>query len=213
MGICQSKNNNNLRREPLRDENSPITQGNNSQREPLQNENLPITRSENLSTAQILSSIRTEVPAFAPFQGRMEARLIGISDGDTISAIVLLYGQPTMIKIRVSGIDTPEKKGETAKYGIMATEESFKFFGVSNVYEPNSKYQTARTRKRFLEETNCIIELEFNKIEKLSDGEKFGRELAKVYYKGKSLGDYLIGKGLAKEYKGGKKNQDEWIEK
>lgn len=155
--------------------------------------------------------IKSEVPVFAPLQGKIQARLCGIVDGDTLIAIILADNEPRMIKIRVSGIDTPEKIGATKNSGIDATKSAYEFFDIMNIYDPRVKRQTVNSRKRFLTETNVLIELEFNKIKNFSDQEKFGRYLAKVYFNGKSLGDHLIAKGLAKEYQGGTKNQEEWM--
>lgn len=57
---------------------------------------------------------------------------------------------------------------------------------------------------------NIIFELDYLEIKTLSGGEKFGRMLANVTYKGRSLAECHILSGNANQYDGGKKDQNKW---
>jgi endonuclease YncB( thermonuclease family) len=153
-----------------------------------------------------------EIPPFAPLRGRKTALLNGIVDGDTLTAIIIYNGNPEMIKIRISGIDTPESKGETSEAGKMATKKVYEFFNIMNIYSKRTKLQCKKSRVDFIGE-KVIFDIIFDEIKTLSGNEKFGRHLAKIYFKGESLGNFLIKSGYANPYNGGTKDQEKWKNK
>jgi len=148
--------------------------------------------------------------------GYYAAKLYGITDGDTIHAMVIFMGQPRHVKIRLAGIDTPEKNNESTKImGEKATEEVYKFFGAYNLLE---EYQNMKNKKSTcirMSETwykkfsaaNIMFTLNFQISKTISDGDARGRMLAKVIFNGKDLSDHLVDVKLANKYFGGTKNQ------
>nr|WP_221301788.1 thermonuclease family protein [Zhongshania antarctica] len=106
-----------------------------------------------------------------------------IYDGDTFRATINdwppIIGKN--IPIRVNGIDTPEMRGgcrEEIEQARKAKQEAVAMIRAAKVVE-------LRNINR----------------------DKYFRIVADVYLDGKSLGDSLIGKGLAKTYDGGKKEK------
>jgi endonuclease YncB( thermonuclease family) len=139
-------------------------------------------------------------------QGRYVARLSDLYDGDTMTVVLSHDGGKTLesLVVRVMGMDCPELKGITKEAGIAAKHEALRFLGASGAIGLPAR---AKTRKWF-NDNPTMIEIEFVPIK-----EKWGRYLANVCNsKGEKLGDHLIGKGLAKAYDGGKKDQQEWEE-
>ena len=160
------------------------------------------------SDVDILKSI-SDYSVFAPLQGRKNARLLGIIDGDTLSALVVYEKKPVMITVRVSGIDTPEKKGPTREEGLEATKKVYEFFDIMDLYEKKTERQCPRSRENFLSR-EILFELVFDEMKKSSDFEKYGRYLAKVVFQSKDLSTYMIECGKANPYSGGTKDQKKW---
>lgn len=116
-------------------------------------------------------------------------RLIRVIDGDTIEVDIdlgfnVLLGQR---KLRLAELDTPEIKTEEGKYAKQVTTDWLK--------------ENTIFKKQLTESINYVT------FETLSDKpDKYGRILAKVYGKdGTTLNQYLVDKGIAKFYDGGKK--------
>jgi endonuclease YncB( thermonuclease family) len=117
--------------------------------------------------------------------GRYEWPVLGVVDGDTLK--VHLPGLPMElqpVKVRVRGIDTPELKGKCASEKKMAQAAS-SFTG--------RLVDAARVAGR---------PIYFSRI----DWDKYGGRIdADVAIDGRSLGDMLVGAGLARRYDGGKR--------
>ena len=116
-------------------------------------------------------------------------RLIRVVDGDTIEVDIdlgfnVLLGQR---KLRLAELDTPEIKTEEGKYAKQVTTDWLK--------------ENTILKKQLTEFITYVT------FETLSDKpDKYGRILAKVYGKdGTTLNQYLVDKGIAKFYDGGKK--------
>jgi len=161
----------------------------------------PLISPPNLKTINM-----DEVPKRATLQGKCVARLQDLYDGDTMTVVVAL--DPTKpdkfesLIIRVMGMDCPELKGDTKEAGTAAKHEALRFLGAEGVIGLPAR---AKTRDWF-NRNPVMIGLEFVPIK-----EKWGRYLAYVSNKkGEKLGEYLIARGLAKPYDGGKKDQEEW---
>jgi endonuclease YncB( thermonuclease family) len=106
-----------------------------------------------------------------------------IYDGDTFRATINDW--PSIIgkniPIRVNGIDTPEMRGECRE-------------------------EIEQARKAKQEAVAMIRAAKVVELRNIQRG-KYFRIVADVYLDGKSLGDSLIGKGLAKSYDGGTKGK------
>lgn len=163
----------------------------------------------NLTEKEILL-LDSEYSIFDPFNGEeKDAKLLGIVDGDTLNAAIIFNNKQIMIRVRISGIDTPETKGDTEEFGIKAKKAVYDFFGLSDFYDPKVKRLSEKTREKF-EAKKILFKLKFNKINKQGDCEKFGRHLASATYKNRSLSEYLIDMELANAYNGGTKDQLKW---
>jgi endonuclease YncB( thermonuclease family) len=139
-------------------------------------------------------------------QGRYKARVKDIYDGDTMTVVISHDGKTLeSLVIRVYGSDCPELKGATKKAGQEAKDEALRFIGASGAIGLPLRGKT----RDWFNKNPVFITVEFVAVK-----EKFGRYLAKVYDSdGKNeLAKHLIGKGLAKAYDGGTKDQDEWAE-
>ena len=106
---------------------------------------------------------------------------MSVYDGDTFTAAITTY--PAIvgdkIDIRVSGIDTPEIKGESESERTLA--------------------QKAKAETNNMLTSGKIVELRNMRRD------KYFRILAEVYIDGESLSQTLINKGLAVPYEGGTK--------
>lgn len=166
-----------------------------------------------ISKSEFLRKVDYSIP-FRQFQGHDEAKLTAIVDGDTLRCIVIREEHDKMIpyeiNVRVLGCDTPEKVGDTKDAGIEATKKTYEFFGISDeIFAKRPMRSTEKFRKTIMD-LGIIFELDYLEINKLSDGEKFGRMLANVTYKGRSLAECHISSGDANQYDGGKKDQSKW---
>jgi endonuclease YncB( thermonuclease family) len=112
-------------------------------------------------------------------------QVMSVVDGDTLSVDGSKdFALP--IKVRVKGIDTPEK-GSLAKCQ-----------GEKNL----ANRATQQTLMYIQKAKKAGYQISFENIEWDKYG---GRVLADVYLAGDSLGDLLVRDGLAKKYTGGKK--------
>lgn len=116
-------------------------------------------------------------------------RLIRVIDGDTIEVDIdlgfnVLLGQR---KLRLAELDTPEIK---TPEGVIAKQITTDWLKENTI-----------SKKQLTESITYVT------FETLSDKpDKYGRILARVYGKdGTSLNQYLVDKGVAKFYDGGKK--------
>jgi endonuclease YncB( thermonuclease family) len=92
-------------------------------------------------TALIMASVLIPIAIFA---GSITGKVIGISDGDTITVLDESSGKPVPTKIRLSEIDTPESKqafGSKAKQAL-----SEKIFGKVVKVEYRSKDRYGRVK-------------------------------------------------------------------
>ena len=105
-------------------------------------------------------------------------KVVSVYDGDTFTVAINTY--PAIvgekISVRVSGIDTPEIRGKSAKEKALA--------------------QKAKAEAKNMLTSGKIVEL------KNMRRDKYFRILAEVYVDGKSLSQRLINKGLAVPYAG-----------
>lgn len=180
-------------------------------------EKIVFTEHRKMTKAEFLRSVDYYIP-YRQFQGHDEARLTAIVDGDTLRCIVIKEEGDKMIpyeiNVRVLGCDTPEKVGDTKEAGIEATRKTYEFFGIGD--EIFAKRPPMRSTERFrktIMDLNIIFDLDYLEIKTLSDGEKFGRMLANVTYKGQSLAKCHISSGNAYEYHGDTKDQSKYVKK
>lgn len=109
-------------------------------------------------------------------------RVVGVVDGDTLRAEMVGAPRPlNRVSIRISGIDTPEIKGQCG-----------------------SEKEKARAAKSFLiQKLSSTRAVTFGAM----DWDKYGgRILADVYFDGMSVSEIMIKNDLAVPYAGGKKS-------
>ena len=132
-------------------------------------------RLAHLAATGLLLAVAT-ANAYGPY----DAQLVRVVDGDTIDLGVELWpGLVQRVKIRLAGINTPEKRTrllceKTA--GIAAT----KF-------------------------TQVFVESGSITVDGVRNGKFAGRVLGNVFVDGKSLADALLAAGHARVYNGGKR--------
>jgi|PlaIllAssembly_1097288.scaffolds.fasta_scaffold00001_23 endonuclease YncB( thermonuclease family) len=111
-----------------------------------------------------------------------EIKVVGVIDGDTLRAEMAGMPSPlNRVSIRISGIDTPEMKGQC-----------------------DSEKEKARAAKNFLsKKLSSTRAVTFGAL----DWDKYGgRILAEVYFDGQDVGQMMIDSGYATPFRGGKKN-------
>lgn len=125
----------------------------------------------------------TEEPT-VPCKGkRMYARVLRVVDGDTYDCIFYNGLARMRMKIRVYGLDTPEKRSR---------DEQEKKAG-----EEATKYAESYIKRHANIVEICI-----------RDWDKYGgRMVADVWVGGKLIADHLIEKGLGRKYMGGAKEK------
>lgn len=115
--------------------------------------------------------------------GPYRAVVVRVLDGDTVEVDVFLWpGLAQRIKLRLAGVNTPEKRGR----------------GVSLCEKVAAKRATEFTR-RFLKRALQVI------VSGVKLGKFAGRVLGKISVNGKDLGDALMAAGLARPYSGGRR--------
>ncbi len=134
----------------------------------------------------ILVACSTSVArAHVDTDNRYEWSILDVIDGDTLK--IFLPGLPPELqplKVRVRGIDTPELHGKCAAEKAAARKAS------------------AFTRHLVDAAKAAEKPIYFSKI----DWDKYGGRIdADVVIDGRSLADMLVGAGLARRYKGGKR--------
>jgi len=118
------------------------------------------------------------------FRGmRMMCKVVSVYDGDTIKVVFPLMGRLYKWNCRVDGVDTPELRTRCA------LEKEFGYF------------VRDKLREKIL---NKVIYIECGKFD------KYGRLLITPYCKGVNVSEWLIKKGYAFQYGGGKKQS--WSE-
>jgi micrococcal nuclease len=105
-----------------------------------------------------------------------EGKVIKVYDGDTITIGAILYDVAYRFSVRLNGIDTPEMHGPDKERAVLARDDLSKFI--------------------------------MNKMVRLENvgTEKYGRILADVYLDQVHINQWMLDRGHAKEYHGGKKN-------
>lgn len=135
--------------------------------------------------ALITCLLATATPAAEQF-GPYKATLVRVVDGDTIDFDIKLWPRLTQrARIRVNGINTPEKRTRVIcekTAGIAATEFT----------------------QAFLDSAARIT------ITDVQDGKYAGRQLGNVYADGNSLSEALLNAGHARPYNGGSRSA--WCE-
>lgn len=117
-----------------------------------------------------------------------ECKVIKVYDGDTITVAAFLKGDPECYKfqVRLNGIDSPEMRG---------------------LNENEKKHAIVSRDALSGEILDQIVTLD------VKGNEKYGRVLADVIHNGTNMNDWMIQKGYAVKYDGGKKVRDtKWDE-
>lgn len=109
--------------------------------------------------------------------------ILKVVDGDTVDVLIDLgFGLMKKERVRVAGVDTPEKRTKDAReksLGLDASQFTFEWFS---------------------QDGEVIV--------KTSKEGKYGRMLGWFYRDGECLNTRLIKEGWAFAYEGGRKNQD-----
>ena len=153
------------------------------------------------------------------------ARVVSLHDGDTLTAVVPLFGRHVKVHVRVAGIDTCEMNATddaNRRLAFLARDRMLQLVlgddHAAILLSPPPPPETTRPpggRGRRPPSDKA-------RIDALLDGgvymvrlrcgrfEKYGRVLAKVFGKDAgeddpSFGDVLVAEGLAYEYRGGRK--------
>lgn len=137
--------------------------------------------------------------------GRYIGRVINMYDGDTLTvAIHNESGKLESLQIRVMGCDTPELKGSTSEAGIAAKNAALVYLGADDA----QGLTNGRKLANYFQENPIFVELQF-----VPQKEKFGRFLAHVRSpkKEETLTAHLIRNDLATPYKGGTKDQTQFV--
>lgn len=118
-----------------------------------------------------------DAPQFSLNHRVFLAKVVRVTDGDTIKAVLFLHGVPTRFVFRVSGVDTPQcRKGEAKQFG-----------------------------KKVKQILSSLIEGKIVKMQ-AGDFDKYGRILTRIYASSEGrvlcINDFLIKESLAKAYAG-----------
>ena len=134
----------------------------------------------------ILSIASLAIPAAASgkqvIQGPIAAKVIKVMDGDTLQISAKIWLDQTMVtSVRISGIDTPELDGKC-----------------------KSESNAARVAKRRLKD---FIGKDQIRLTQIRNDKYAGRVVANVarVADGADAAKYMLSKGLAREYGGGKR--------
>jgi len=121
------------------------------------------------------ATYENSTPFVPPITG---GKVVKVYDGDTVTVATRLYGTLYRFSVRLNGIDSPEIRGKSAEEKAAATVSK-----------------------------DALSTLLLNKMVTLKNvtTEKYGRILADVFLGELDVGKWMIERGLAVEYHGGKK--------
>jgi len=113
-----------------------------------------------------------------------EAKVVKVYDGDTITAVFMVFGEFYKFSIRMDGYDSPEIKSKNPDEEKKELEKKW-----------------ARASRDFLSSMimNKIVLL------KCEDYDKYGRILGRVELDGKDINDIMLTRGYCRAYGGGHK--------
>lgn len=139
-------------------------------------------------------------PPFSLAGKRLRARVIDVYDGDTMTVAMLFAGEVSKFSVRVHGIDTCEMKSKNVVTKGVSTKARNRVVEVVSRGVIKAGPETARKDLQVaFAMTVCMVDLECFEFD------KYGRVLANVWVDGVSVGDLMLGEGLAFEYFGGTK--------
>lgn len=144
----------------------------------------PLTTPE--ATPTTTSFNYTPTPFILQYGVKYAVKVVHVVDGDTIDALMPDGGKE---RIRILGIDTPEKRADSNKPG--------EYDEISDVYYLAYWGQMASDRAEELLEGRTV-EIEFDETAGMRG--YYGRLLAYIYIDGRDFGAIMISEGLARVY-------------
>lgn len=139
-------------------------------------------------------------PEFFSFEGQtMTARLVEAYDGDSMTVVVELHGELRRLKIRLSGVDTPEMRSRSP--GERAAAVRARNYAVRACGLAEESISTKASVIQALRATPVLVRLECGGFG------KYGRVLCEVFPLGgtTSVNRRLLDEGHAVAYGGGRK--------
>lgn len=135
----------------------------------------------------------------------VNAKLVGLHDGDTCRVVFQTeYGVKQFI-IRVEGIDSPEiaSKDPTEREQALSARALFLELAAPGVFDRRDRHD-ARAIERLLQENETLV------MVRLGTFDKYGRLLGAVTSKaGVNIGEHLVACGAAHRYSG--KTKEAWV--
>ncbi len=132
-----------------------------------------------LAAALIVALAPTAATAADPIPGPINARVVSVYDGDTITVDAEPWpGLTARTSVRVAGVDTPEIRGKCQREKDLAV----------------------RARDFVRATVGTRVQLTDVRL-----GKYAGRVIAEVWVKGRKLGDMLIAENLGRPYYGGRR--------
>jgi len=152
-----------------------------------------------------------EIPEFGLIQNKKyKCKIVNIYDGDTCDILLKEYNRYFIVRIRLSGIDTPEiapplNQENRENEVILAKRARNYFINITTNQHINiDNYEiTKKDIKNLLQNNKKIIFFTYEKKE------KYGRALGILSLKHKiNINELLIKEGYANNYNGGTKNKN-----
>ena len=129
------------------------------------------------------------------------ARLADVYDGDTITVVAPLASEMFKVRVRLSGVDTPELCGVTKTAGLAARDALIAHLAGIDMCGLGGSMV-----RHMLKTSSCLVWIV------CKGNDKYGRALCKVYTEAQAITgrlastqDFLIGAGYAVAYDGGRK--------
>lgn len=148
-----------------------------------------------------------ETPRFSLSGTKCWARIVGIYDADTLTIVIPTFGVPFKYSVRLNGIDTCEIKAKSEICRELAIKARNRVFTECTNLDYNESWK--RKDLETLMKTTCyLVWIECDGMD------MYGRVLADIFVKGKSLSKMLLEERLAYAYYGEKKlSEDEQIKR
>ena len=153
-----------------------------------------------------LKYFNNDTPFFSLNGIKTFARVVSVTDGDTITLVIPLFDKHFKFQVRINGIDTCEihsKDQEIKDKGLKAKYRVIELLSAKDV-----KDILCITRKKIIEIFNNFVSIVW--VECL-EFDKYGRLLANVFIdnKTRSISDILVDEKLAYKYDGTAKLTEE----
>lgn len=166
---------------------------------------------------QLFRKYDSKTPFFSLNGKTMVGRVVGVYDGDTMTAVTSVFGEYFKFQVRLLGIDTCEMKSKNERAKNLAQQAKARV--IQRLVDGSGLQEHDSNNKTFFDDHIILVKLECGEFD------KYGRLLANVYpykagegeesvhFSDESISTTLLNEHLAYSYEGKTKlTEDEQLQ-